>query len=171
MMRVPVQPRMLQWAVDRAGLSRDAARSRFVKFDDWLAGTLQPTLNQLQDFARATYAPIGYFFLDKPPAVTLPIPDFRTPGGARPDDPSPDLLDTIYLYQQRQEWYASYARSTGAEALPFVGSLAVEEDVVRAADTIRNALDFDVSVRRRLPTWEDALRQLIQLADDAGVLV
>jgi Zn-dependent peptidase ImmA (M78 family) len=162
---------MLQWAVDRAGLSRDAARTRFAKFDDWLAGTLQPTLNQLQDFARATYAPIGYFFLDKPPAVTLPIPDFRTPGGTRPEDPSPDLLDTIYLCQQRQEWYASYARSTGAEALPFVGRLSVEEDVIRAADTIRNALQFDLSVRRRLPTWEDALRQFIQLADDAGVLV
>jgi Zn-dependent peptidase ImmA (M78 family) len=162
---------MLQWAVDRAGISRDAARNRFAKFDDWLAGTLQPTLNQLQDFARVTYAPIGYFFLDKPPAVTLPIPDFRTPDGRRPDDPSPDLLDTIYLCQQRQEWYASYARSTGAEALPFVGRLSVEEEVVRAADTIRDALHFDVSVRRQLPTWEDALRQFIQLADDAGVLV
>ena len=36
---------------------------------------------------------------------------------------------------------------------------------------IRSVLRVDASVRRNWKSWEDALRQMIQLADDAGVLV
>lgn len=162
---------MLRWAADRAGLSLDDLRRRFAKYDEWLTGAGAPTLNQLQDFARATYTSFGYFFLREPPTLALPIPDFRTPDNRRPDDPSPNLLDTIALCQQRQEWYASYARSVGTEPLSFVGTLSVGADVSAAAEAIRRAIGLDLSVRRRLPTWEDALRQFIRLADDAGVLV
>lgn len=162
---------MLQWAVDRAGVTLDGVRARFTKYDDWLAGTVQPTLKQLQDFARYTYAAVGYFFLNQPPELKLPIPDFRTLDGARLEQPSPDLLDTIYVCQQRQEWYVSYARSVGSDALPFVGKLSLRNDIAEAAGAIRLALGLDLSVRQHLPTWEDALRQFIQLADDAGILV
>jgi Arc/MetJ-type ribon-helix-helix transcriptional regulator len=162
---------MLQWAVARAGIALDDVRLRFGRYDEWLTGTTQPTLKQLQDFARYTYAAIGYFFQDEPPELKLPIPDFRTLDGTRPDDPSPDLLDTVYVCQQRQEWYVSYARSVGGEALPFVGRLSIDDDIVDASEAIRSALKLDLSVRRALPTWEDALRQFIQLADDAGILV
>ena len=162
---------MLQWAVDRAGVTLDDVRTRFTRYDDWLAGTAQPTLKQLQDFARYTYAAVGYFFLNQPPELKLPIPDFRTTDGTRPSDPSPDLLDTVYVCQQRQEWYASYARSVGGGTLPFVGTVSIQHDIIEAAEAIRAALGLDLSVRRNLPTWEDALRQFIQLADEAGILV
>jgi Zn-dependent peptidase ImmA (M78 family) len=59
----------------------------------------------------------------------------------------------------------------GSEALSFVGGLSIRDDVVEAAEAIRAALGLDLSVRRALPTWEEALRQFIQLADDAGILV
>src|SRR4051812_45636420 len=113
MVRVSVKSRLLQWAVDRAGMTSDDVRDRFPRFDEWLAGAVQPTLKQLQEFARYTYAAVGYFFLAQPPELKLPIPDFRTMEGVRPGDPSPDLLDTVYACQQRQEWYVSYARSVG----------------------------------------------------------
>ena len=162
---------MLQWAVDRAGVAMGDVRARFQKYDEWMAGTANPTLKQLEDFARYTYSAVGFFFGSEPPELTLPIPDFRTLDGTRPGNPSPDLLDTVYLCQQRQEWYVSYARSVGSEPLPFVGGLSIELDVVKAGEAIRAALGLELSVRMALPTWEDALRQLIQLADDAGVLV
>ncbi|MCW5769484.1 MAG: ImmA/IrrE family metallo-endopeptidase [Phycisphaeraceae bacterium] len=171
MIRVPVQPQMLQWAADRSGVPEEALRKRFEKYGQWLTGEIRPTLNQLQDFARATYSPIGYFFLTSPPSITLPIPDLRTRGGHRPAEPSPDLLDTVFLCQQRQEWYANYARSIGAAPPTFVGTLSVRDDVVSAASAIRDTLGFDVSVRRALRSWEEALRQFVQQADDAGVLV
>jgi hypothetical protein len=62
MMRVPVQPQMFRWAVDRAGVAVEDVRARFARYDDWLAGTANPTLKQLEDFARYTYAAVGFFF-------------------------------------------------------------------------------------------------------------
>lgn len=171
MTRVPVQPHLLQWALDRAGIAPDAIRSRFEKYDEWFAGTLHPTLKQLQSFARATHTAIGCFFLSEPPKLTVPIPDFRTLSGQHPDEPSPDLLDTIYLCQQRQDWYINYARANGDSPLHYIGTASTQSDIRTIASAIRSTLQFDVSVRKNLKTWEDALRQFIQLADEAGILV
>ncbi len=171
MTRVSVQPHLLQWAADRAGVAPDALRSRFSKFDEWLAGSLHPTFRQLQNFARATHTAIGCFFLSEPPRLSVPIPDFRTFDGQQPEEPSPDLLDTIYLCQQRQDWYINYARANGAEPLQYVGTASTQSDISTIANTIRSTLEFDVSVRKGLKSWEEALRQFIQLADDAGILV
>ena len=60
---------------------RDVARAlerAFPKLALWERGEQQPTLRQLEQFARRTHAPVGYFFLAAPPDETLPIPDFRT---------------------------------------------------------------------------------------------
>lgn len=171
MTRVPVQPRLLEWAADRAGLPPDAVRARFSKYDEWITGAVRPTLRQLQDFARATHTAIGCFFLKEPPKLAVPIPDFRTLDGEHPDEPSPDLLDTIYLCQQRQDWYVSYARSAGADPLAYIGSASSQSDIIQTAGAIRQALGFDVSVRQNLRSWEDALRHMVHLADEAGILV
>jgi Zn-dependent peptidase ImmA (M78 family) len=47
----------------------------------------------------------------------------------------------------------------------------VASNVVETAARMRRDLRFDVDERRRIPTWTDALRRFIELADDAGVLV
>ena len=51
----------------------------------------QPTLKQLEGFAKATHTPVGYLFLAEPPVERVPIPDFRTVANERIDHPSPDL--------------------------------------------------------------------------------
>jgi Zn-dependent peptidase ImmA (M78 family) len=125
----------------------------------------------VEKFAKATYAPVGYLFLAEPPVESLPIPDFRTLASPRVNQPSPDLLDTVYICQQRQEWYRDFARSEGEDRLPFVGSSALTGDIGETADRMRTALGFSIEERRRIPTWTDALRRFIEQADRLGVLV
>lgn len=170
-MRVEVKPELLRWAAERSRIEPDALESRFPKLDRWQRGEARPTLKQLEDFARATHTPIGFLFLQEPPIEHIPIPDFRTVAGARVGRPSPDLLDTIYLCQQRQEWYRDFARTIGERLLTFAGSAAVPSDVVETAARMRETLGFDLEERLRCPTWTDALRRFIELADNAGVLV
>ena len=85
--------------------------------------------------------------------------------------PSPDLLDTVYLCQQRQDWYRDFALSMHEPALAFVGSARLEDDIVTIAARMRHALGFGLEERRRLSTWTDALRRFIEQADALGILV
>lgn len=161
---------MLAWALDRSGISTES--SRYERFARWAAGEgLPPTFKQLEQFAHATHAPLGYLFLAEPPVETVPIPDFRTLRNKGVTTPSADLLDTIYEAQLRQDWYRTFAVEHGFEPLPFVGSASVDDAPESVADEIRRALDFGMDRRARFSTWEDALRQLIDAVEQIGVLV
>ena len=168
--RVPVKPQLLAWALDRSGMKQTT--SRYARFSRWAAGEgPPPTFRQLEEFAQATHAPLGYLFLAEPPVETVPISDFRTVGNAGVRSPSADLLDTIYEAQKRQDWYQTYASTQGFDTLPFVGSATINDAPERVADEIRRALDFGMDRRARFRTWEEALRQLIDAIEQIGVLV
>ena len=94
------------------------------------------------------YVPVGYLFLPEPPTEHIPIPDLRTVANREAEHASPDLLDTIYLCQQRQAWYRDYARSIGNRTQGFVGSVRRNTPVERVAESMRRALDFDLEARR-----------------------
>lgn len=162
---------VLRWAAQRARLHDEDLSARFRKWPLWIAGEAQPTLKQLEDFARLTHTAIGYFFLPEPPALALPVPDFRTVRDAALAEPSSELLDTLYLCQQRQDWYRDYARMHGLSPLAFVGSARTQSAAEPVAQQMRETLNLSVEDRRQLPTWADALRQLITKVEDAGVMV
>jgi Zn-dependent peptidase ImmA (M78 family) len=170
-MRVDVSPKLLRWAQARSGLDDETIARRFPKFDAWLSQDVQPTLKQLERFANATRTPVGYLFLAEPPVEQVPIPDFRTIGNRHIERPSPDLLDTLYICQQRQEWYRDFARANREEPLQFVGSANLASGIQEAATSIRTTLGFDIEERRQLPTWTDALRTFAGQADRIGILV
>jgi len=169
--RVAVNPELLRWARERSGRSAERLAGKFPKLEAWERGAAQPTLKQLESFARATFTPIGYLFLQEPPIERVPIPDFRTIASTPARRPSPDLLDTIYLCHQRQEWYRDFARTMGEAPLGLAGSARVTDDVVATAAAVRSALGFDLDERRLLPTWTEALRRFIERADGLGILV
>jgi hypothetical protein len=136
--RVPVKPALLDWAEKRSGVAYAKIISKFKSFEDWKSGTKQPTLKQLESFANLTHTSVGYLFLSEPPDETIPIPDFRTRVNVEPGKVSPDLLDTIYICQQRQEWYRDYARLNREDPVPFIGTLSVKTDVIDAGSLIKH---------------------------------
>ncbi|MCY4566126.1 MAG: ImmA/IrrE family metallo-endopeptidase [Gammaproteobacteria bacterium] len=171
MIRAAVNPELLRWARERAGVSQEDLTAKFRKLPEWEDGQTQPTLKQAEAFARAVHAPVGYLFLSEPPEESVPIPDFRTFAGHAVTRPSPNMLDTIYACQERQGWYRDFARVAGEPELDFVGSASIEASPETVAARMRETLGFDLTVRRECPTWTDALRLFIRQADDAGVLV
>jgi Zn-dependent peptidase ImmA (M78 family)/transcriptional regulator with XRE-family HTH domain len=171
MMRVEIKPKLLHWASERNGRDVVSYSDRFPLIEKWLTGEVEPTLKQLERFAGATHTPIGYFFFEAPPIERIPIPDLRTVGNERLDRPSPNLLDTLYLCEQRQEWYRSFARTMGEPRLAFVGSRNLGDDVVETAADIRTTIGFDIDARAGMRTWTDALRHFIGQADAAGIMI
>lgn len=145
--RVHVEPSLLEWASARSGKSPDDLSRRVPRLAAWARGDAQPTLKQLETFARATSTPVGLLMLPEPPDMPLPVPDFRTLPNAVAAPATPDLLDTIYLCEERQEWYRSYALVNNADPLDFVGSATAEDDVVSTANHMRARLDFGLASR------------------------
>ena len=171
MSRIPVKPELLRWACERARVDPAALAERLPQLPAWERGEGQPTLRQLEAFAKATHTPVGLLLLPEPPDEQLPIPDFRTIADEPIGRPSADLLDTLYLCQQRQAWYHDFALVAGDRPREFVGSARLTHGIEAVAEDIRKSLGFDLEERRRLPTWTDALRRFIGQADGAGILV
>ena len=171
MARVTIKGMLLKWARERSGIKLADFRARFPRLEQWEREAEKPTLKQLENFARVASVPIGYLFLDDPPEEPLPIPDFRTRAGRTVGRPSPNLLETIYACQQRQDWFREYAVATGEDPVSFIGTLDANTATIDAAKVIRTKLSFDLEARRQASTWEDALRLFIAHAESVGALV
>ena len=170
---VAVKPALLRWAQKRSGQNIQNLHKQIPKLKLWEAGEAQPTLKQLEKFAKTVHAPIGYLFLDKPPVERITIPDFRKmPATMRQKNPSPNLLDTLYICQRRQDWYKDYMRSMKEKPLSFIGSVRpLADNIIKTAENIREVLSFSIEERNKLKTWTSALKLFIEQANSVGVLV
>jgi len=167
-----IRPSLLSWAVERGRREEVSITKKWPMYQDWLTGSLSPSMSQLEDFARYTHTPLGYFFLPQPPDESVPIPDFRTLGNqGMPSRPSADLLDTIYACQSRQEWYREYAEREEFPPLTFAGSVSSDADVRAVAEDIINQLGFDMDHRKHLKSRDAVRSHLIHSCEDQGILV
>jgi Zn-dependent peptidase ImmA (M78 family) len=171
-MKICLQPTLLRWARERAGLSADAlAKKMSVKPErvtGW-EGNGELTFKQAQTLAKITHTPFGYLYLPEPPQETLPIPDFRTLRNEEMRQPSSNLIEILDQAQQIQSWFREELIARGEAPLPFVGSLSQDTPIDVAANRIREVVNFAVS--RDARTWEDALKRHIEHIEAAGVLV
>jgi Zn-dependent peptidase ImmA (M78 family) len=162
---------MLVWARKRSGQQANDFARRFPKLQQWESGELAPTMRQLEDFAKATHTPVGFLFLPEPPVEEVPLPDFRTFGDEEVRTPTPDLLDTVYACELRQDWYRDFAEDRGYDEVELVGSLTVDQGAEEAAAQLRDLLGFGLARRVDFRTWSEALDGLRDHAEAAGVLV
>ena len=168
--RVTVNERVLEWAVDRSGMEEASLERRIPALRHWRAGDRQPTVRQLEAFAKATHTPLGFLFLAHPPVERLPIPYYRTAGPARTLRPSAGLVETVLHMQQRQAWMREYLSDVGWRPLPFVGSAAGKSTSAVAKD-IRDRIGLPTGWASKLPTWTDALARLRTLVENSGILI
>lgn len=172
MTRVAIRPEMIRWARERAGHDDiDSLLGRFPGLADWESGEKRPTMKQVEAFAKAVHVPVGYLFLSEAPDERLPIPDFRTVEGRPLHRPSPDLLDTLYTAQDRQDWFHDFAQVTRLPEPAFVGIARLDDPPPDVARRMAGMIGFDLDARASCHTWEEALRLFIAGADAAGVLV
>ena len=172
--QITLQPEVLRWARERAGLSQEELAKKIpVSLDrvtEWEeTGTI--SIAQADKLAARTYTPLGYLYLQEPPDESLPIRDFRTRGGGPPKRPSPDLLDTIYQMQRRQSWMRDDLIEGGADPLEFVGAYSLTDGYMEVAEAMRTALGLVDGWAEERTGWSDALRFLRNRLDEVGILV
>ena len=169
MTRLTVRPELLRWAGARASYTPRDLEKRFPQLPAWECGEQQPTLRQLEAFAKATHTPFGYFFLPTPPEERLPIPDLRTLK-ERPARPSANLLDTIYAMRRRQRWLSEERRARGADPLDFVGAASLDDDPTAVGQAMRRAVGIGEQWAAEVRTWRAAASELRRRIEAIGVL-
>jgi Zn-dependent peptidase ImmA (M78 family) len=171
---ISLQPSVLKWARERAGLPEEVlAKKMSVKPErvrEWeTVGALR--FKQAEKLAHVTHTPFGFLFLPAPPEERLPIPDFRTVTDAAIRRPSPDLLETVHLMQRRQAWMREFLLEEGEDPLPFVGSATRDDSPDSLAAKMREVLQLAPDWASHAPTWDEAFRRLRERSDAVGVLV
>ena len=165
---VDIKPELLRWAVDRSGMPLDEFAD---SVEEWLSGDKKPTYNQLEHFARQAMVPFGYLFLQRPPEERLPLPDYRTRKDDGVKQPTPNLIETIFEMQRRQEWMKEFLVDQGHDKLPFVGSRAVGDNHKSVSKSMRTALGLSENWAEQHASWEEALRHLRHQIEDSGILI
>lgn len=169
--RVAIHSDILCWALERSGKTPAAFAKRFPKLEAWLSGALLPTFGQLEAFAKATYTPIGFFFLPEPPDEPLPIPDFRTFTNTSIERPSANLLDTLYTMQQRRDWLREVLIEEDASPLDFVGSARLSDPPESIGREMRRMVGLEDGWAAEVRTWTSAVGELRRAIEELGVLV
>lgn len=76
--QIPINPALLVWARQRAGLRLDEAAQKFKRIADWETGASAPTYPQLEQLSDMLKVPIAVFFFPDPPEVPSINETFRT---------------------------------------------------------------------------------------------
>ena len=168
--RVDVKRELLEWAIRRSGKTSDDISKSNKNLKDWLDGKKKPTLRQLEKFAAATYAPFGYLLLPDPPEEVLPISHFRTLEG-HASTPSSDLIETIQIISQRQDWMRDRLIADGNDPLEFVGSVKLSDSPTKVAHGMKEKLGMTEEWRYDMDGWEGVLAGMRDAMENVGIYV
>ena len=168
--RAPVEPALIRWARERAGMTQAELVSKFKKLPKWERGVISPTLRQLEEFARTVHVPIGDMFLDEPPDEPLPITDFRTIRNSTKFEASPNLMATIYAMQRRQDWLQEYLIEIEEDPLPFVACASLDDDPEAVGLDMRHVVGLDDGWAESVHTWQEAVNKLRHKIEDIRVM-
>ena len=171
--RVSVNEVVIRWALQRSGKSVDSLTKKqpLKELKKWLSGEKNPTVKQLEVFSTTTSVPFGYLFFSSPPNEQIPIPYFRTHTDSSVTNPSADLIDTIQIIEQRQDWMREYLVADGAEPLDLVGSAKITDPHKETARKIREELSIDQGWASAHPNWSNALSDMKNRVEEAGIFL
>lgn len=170
--RVNINADRYRWAIERAGLTVDDYMDSHPKIalSEWMDGSKQPTIKQLEAFAKSVNVPFGYLFLDNVPVENVPFPMFRGEAG-RFDHFDLNVYDTINIVRQRQEWLEDYLQENEIDTCEFVGTVTLRTSVSETVSRLRGILSLEPNWASSFRSSALAVNKLTERLEDAGVFV
>ena len=158
---VSVAPEIINWVIEKIQFGT-VNNSVFELLNKWKSGEKVPTFNQIEDISKKTNIPFGYFFLEKPPVEECKIVEYRTIDSIAVQNPSRNLIDTVDMMSNAQEWMIDYVKENGQEPLPFVGTDQKAKNPLAIAAHIRNELHLSDDWFSGSKSASDSFRTLRQ---------
>lgn len=172
-----VNPNVLIWARESAGLSKEEAAQKLgLSGPDRLmaleSGDRAPSRRQLINMSEKYHRPLLALYLPKPPRESDKGQDFRTlPKGKTRE--AEFLVDALLRDVQARQGLVRAALEEAEEgaSLPFVGSARMSAGAVSLVDSMQNVLNFSAVGFRSQRTINDAFAALRSATESAGVFV
>jgi Zn-dependent peptidase ImmA (M78 family)/transcriptional regulator with XRE-family HTH domain len=178
-----VNPEILRWARETAGLSPEEAAEKIdlgptknataaERIAALEQGVVEPSRPLLLRMARQYRRPLVAFYLSAPPRKGERGQDFRTLPDEH-DAADEVLLDALLRDVRTRQSLVREALEDEDEAkpLPFVGSLRLEAGISTTVQRIREALGLQIREFRAAQDAEDAFRILRERSEALGVYV
>lgn len=172
-----VNPKIIQWARERARYSLESVAVKFKKdvsvIEKWESGEDFPTYSQLEKLAEIYKRPLALFFFPEPPLEAEEKQEFRT----LPDFEIENLAaDTIYALRQAKAMQLSLQEinngiNPSTKKIFQDISVSSRDDLRKLAEQIRNYLN--VTLEEQL-TWNDqetALKKWRSAVEEAGIFI
>ena len=179
-----VNPEILSWARETAGLSLEAAVKKLGIRDAWgvaaidrLAalenGEVPPTRAMLSKMATKYHRPLLTFYLAQPPRRGDWGKDFRAPMTGRSHQDEAVLSALVRNVQARQGLLreAMLDEDDDLAPLSFVASATTDTPVTQVVASIRDTLGLPLEDLRATRNPDDAFRLLRSHAEQAGIFV
>jgi Zn-dependent peptidase ImmA (M78 family) len=175
-----IQPRILTWARETAGLSvEDAAhtlgltsargKTGLQRLESMELGEEEPSRPLIGRMAKVYRRPLLVFYLAEPPRRGDRGQDFRTLPGQEKFNPEIDAL--VRDIKARQGLMRAMLEDDQAGPLEFIGSASMEAPVRAMATQIAERLKFNLGRYRATKSPDEAFAYLRETIEASGVYV
>lgn len=172
-----VNPKIIQWARERARYSLESVALKFKKdvsaIKKWESGEDFPTYSQLEKLAGIYKRPLALFFFPEPPLEAEEKQEFRT----LPDFEIENLAaDTIYALREAKAMQLSLSEindgiNPSAKKIFQDISVSSSDDLRRLAEQIRNYLNVNLEEQLTWNNQETALKKWRGAVEEAGIFI
>ena len=167
---VNISPDILVWVLNK--IVDNQRESEIVKLiKNWQSGEETPTFKTIETVSQKTHIPFGYFFLQKPPKEECELIECRTIDSKALENPSRELIDTVDMMSNVQEWMAEYKQDNGFDKLSFVGSFQEKYSINELISDVRNKLEIKKDWFVNCQNVEESFKYLREKISDLGILV
>jgi Zn-dependent peptidase ImmA (M78 family) len=177
-----LNPHILTWARDTAGLSVDEAahalgfknaydRTAAERLEALEAGKEEPSRSVLLKMARAYHRSLLVFYLGEPPHIGDRGQDFRRAPGVKAPEYDPTLDALIRDIRGRQGIVKDLLEQTEPRRVDYVASVTVDVPPAELAHRITDRLGFSLAEFRQQATVQAAFSYLREKAEGSGAFV
>jgi len=177
-----LNPQILTWARDTAGLSVDEAanalgfkdtrdRTAAERLRAMEAGKEEPSRSVLLNMARAYHRSLLVFYLSEPPRMGDRGQDFRRAPGTQPPEYDPTLDALIRDIRGRQGIVKDLLEQTEPRAVDYVASVTMDVPPAELAQRITDRLCFSLAQFRQQATLQTAFSYLREKVETSGAFV
>jgi Zn-dependent peptidase ImmA (M78 family) len=168
-----VNPRLVTWARNRAGLTVEEAAEKFTHIAAWEAGTAFPTYPQLERLADEFKLPVAAFFFPEPPTLPPIRESFRTLPDTEFDQIPRQIRFLLRKAKALQINLAELAQARNPARRLITRDLQFPDTVsiVRIAARVRQYLDISLADQQKWPDDETALKEWRNALQAVGIFV